>query len=117
MKVRIQDGRPIRPMDPLFREIFENHDHIHMKIEDIRGGVRVTETADESPRASRPTARADGSVRVRGRRDATSDAAHSAPTGLRAIEGRAATACALTRMSLLILDLILGAAYLWISSP
>jgi hypothetical protein len=46
MKARIEEGRPIRQMDPLFREIFKNHQHIHMQIVDIPGGVRVTETAD-----------------------------------------------------------------------
>ncbi|HZZ84086.1 MAG TPA: hypothetical protein VFE30_06085 [Anaeromyxobacteraceae bacterium] len=46
MKSRIEEGRPIHQMDPLFREIFKNHDHIHMQITDIPGGVRVTETAD-----------------------------------------------------------------------
>jgi hypothetical protein len=46
MKARIEEGRPIRQMDPLFREIFKNHQHIHMQIADIPGGVRVTETAD-----------------------------------------------------------------------
>lgn len=48
MKSRIEDGRPIRQMDPLFREIFANHEHIHMQIQDVPGGVRVTETADEA---------------------------------------------------------------------
>lgn len=47
MKTRLQDGSPIRQMDPLFREIFANHQHIHMNIEDVPGGVRVTETADD----------------------------------------------------------------------
>jgi hypothetical protein len=47
MKARIEKGEPIRQMDPLFREIFANHEHIHMKIVDVAGGVRVTETADE----------------------------------------------------------------------
>lgn len=46
MKSRIEEGRPIRQMDPLFREVFKNHQHIHMQIVDIAGGVRVTETAD-----------------------------------------------------------------------
>ncbi len=46
MKSRIEEGRPIHQMDPLFREIFANHQHIHMQIADIPGGVRVTETAD-----------------------------------------------------------------------
>jgi hypothetical protein len=47
MKSRVEEGRPIRQMDPVFREIFAHHAHIHMKIEDVPGGVRVTETADE----------------------------------------------------------------------
>ena len=46
MKTRIESGQPIRQMDPLFREIFKNHQHIHMKIAEIPGGVRVAETAD-----------------------------------------------------------------------
>jgi hypothetical protein len=46
MKARIEEGRPIRQMDPLFREIFKNHQHVHMQIVDVPGGVRVTETAD-----------------------------------------------------------------------
>src|SRR6266568_3357750 len=46
MKERIEQGRPIRQMDPLFRELFRNHQHIHIAIENVRGGVRVTETSD-----------------------------------------------------------------------
>jgi hypothetical protein len=48
MKARIENGQPIRQMDPLFREIFKNHQRIHMKIEEVPGGVRVTETADNA---------------------------------------------------------------------
>ncbi len=47
MKQRIESGEAIRQGDPLFREIFANHEHIHMSIEDVPGGVRVKETADE----------------------------------------------------------------------
>ena len=47
MKERIERGEPIRQGDPLFREIFANHQHIHMAIEDVPGGVRVKESADE----------------------------------------------------------------------
>jgi plastocyanin len=47
MKSRLESGEPIRQGDPLFREIFANHEHIHMSIEDVPGGARVTETADE----------------------------------------------------------------------
>ena len=48
MKRRIEDGQPIRQMDPLFVEVFKNHQHIHMNIEDVPGGVRVEETADDA---------------------------------------------------------------------
>jgi len=47
MKARIEKGEPIRQMDPLFREIFANHQHIQMSVEEVPGGVHVTETADE----------------------------------------------------------------------
>lgn len=47
MHERIEDGTPIRMMDPLFREIFEHHEAIDMRIEDIDGGVRVTETSED----------------------------------------------------------------------
>ncbi len=48
MKERIEGGEPIRQGDPLFREIFANHEHIHMAVEDVREGVRVKETADDA---------------------------------------------------------------------
>jgi hypothetical protein len=51
MKERIEQGRPIRQMDPLFRELFKNHQHIHIAIENVEGGVRVTETSD-TPRVT-----------------------------------------------------------------
>jgi len=51
MKERIERGRPIRQMDPLFRELFKNHQHIHIAIENVEGGVRVTETSD-TPRVT-----------------------------------------------------------------
>lgn len=47
MKERLESGTPIRMFDPLFREIFANHDKIEMKIEDIPGGVRVIETSKD----------------------------------------------------------------------
>lgn len=47
MKERIEEGRAIRHMDPLFREIFEHHEKIEMQIEEVPGGVRVTETSDD----------------------------------------------------------------------
>jgi hypothetical protein len=47
MRARIEHGTPIRQMDPLFREIFEHHDAIEMQVENVPGGVRVTETSTE----------------------------------------------------------------------
>ena len=45
MQARLLRADPIREMDPLFREIFEHHDAIAMRIENVPGGVRVTETS------------------------------------------------------------------------
>lgn len=45
MRERIEDGDPIRQMDPVFREIFEHHEDIKMELADIDGGVRVVETS------------------------------------------------------------------------
>lgn len=47
MKERVEEGRAIRHMDPLFQEIFDNHEKIEMEIEEVPGGVRVTETSDD----------------------------------------------------------------------
>lgn len=47
MHVRLKEGRGIHLRDPLFREVFHHADEIHMKIEDIENGVRVTETSDD----------------------------------------------------------------------
>jgi hypothetical protein len=45
MRERVADGAAIRQMDPVFREIFEHHETIEMRIEDIDGGVQVVETS------------------------------------------------------------------------
>lgn len=45
MKKRLEQGQPMRMWDPLFQEIFRNAGKIQMKIEEIPGGVRVTETS------------------------------------------------------------------------
>lgn len=47
MKERLTSGQPIRMFDPLFQEIFRNHEKIEMKIEEIAGGVKVTETSSD----------------------------------------------------------------------
>jgi hypothetical protein len=45
MRERVADGRPIRQMDPLFREIFEHYRRIDMHVENVPDGVRVVETS------------------------------------------------------------------------
>jgi hypothetical protein len=45
MRARIEEGDPIRHMDPLFREIFEHHEEIEMDVGSIAGGVLVIETS------------------------------------------------------------------------
>ena len=45
MKARIENGDPIRLMDPVFREIFRHHAEVEMDIEQIPGGVLVVETS------------------------------------------------------------------------
>lgn len=47
MKSRVEAGNPIRQMDPVFGEIFEHHTKIRMEIDEIPGGVRVTETSED----------------------------------------------------------------------
>lgn len=47
MKERLEQGQPIRMMDPVFREIFRHHDAIDMQIEEVPGGVIVTETSSD----------------------------------------------------------------------
>lgn len=47
MHERLKEKRPIREMDPLFREIFEHADKIDMQIEDIPRGVEVVETSKD----------------------------------------------------------------------
>lgn len=47
MKERVERGQPVRRWDPLFAELFRPADRIVMKVEDVTGGVRVTETSDD----------------------------------------------------------------------
>jgi hypothetical protein len=47
MKDRLEDGQPIRMWDPLFAELFKHHEQIHTQIEEIAGGVKVTQTSDD----------------------------------------------------------------------
>jgi hypothetical protein len=45
MKARLTAGRIIRPFDPLFVALFANHKKIDMQVEEITGGVKVTESS------------------------------------------------------------------------
>jgi hypothetical protein len=45
MKERMKEKRPIRQMDPLFRELFDQADKINMEYENIENGIIVTETS------------------------------------------------------------------------
>ena len=47
MKERMEENKPIRQMDPVFREIFDHTDKIEMQIEDIENGVVVVETSED----------------------------------------------------------------------
>ena len=47
MRARVEDGDPIRHMDPLFREIFRHHEAIEMEVERVPGGVLVVETSSD----------------------------------------------------------------------
>ena len=47
MKSRMEEGRPIRHMDPVFRELFRDHEKVHLQIEEIPGGARVIETSED----------------------------------------------------------------------
>jgi uncharacterized protein YdcH (DUF465 family) len=47
MKQLLEAGRPIRVWDPLFVKLFDNADKIEMKIEDVKGGVKVTATSGD----------------------------------------------------------------------
>jgi hypothetical protein len=47
MKRRVDSGHGMRWWDPVFAELFRNHENIAMEIEDVPGGVRVRETSDD----------------------------------------------------------------------
>ena len=47
MKKRMEERKPIRQMDPLFRELFEHSEKIKLKIEETEKGVHVIETSDD----------------------------------------------------------------------
>lgn len=47
MKERMEEGRPIRMMDPLFRQLFDHNQQIDLNIENTEKGVHVIETSDD----------------------------------------------------------------------
>ena len=47
MKDRMEEKKPIRQMDPVFRELFENAEKIDLQIKDVEGGVEVLETSED----------------------------------------------------------------------
>ncbi len=47
MSRRVEDVRPIRMRDPLFRALFGRADQIDMRVEKTKQGVRVTETSTD----------------------------------------------------------------------
>jgi len=52
MKARVEADQPVRRWDPLFAALFERSDRIRMEIEEIPGGVRVREIADDPETAA-----------------------------------------------------------------
>lgn len=47
MYTRVEDGRPLRMWDELYREIFKHADKIKMELTNTDNGVSVTETSDD----------------------------------------------------------------------
>ena len=47
MYERMKQARPIHQRDPLFRELFNQADKIHMDLEETDNGVRVRETSED----------------------------------------------------------------------
>lgn len=47
MKARFEAGMPVRRWDPLFVELLKNYDKIVFDLEDVPGGLRVTQTSED----------------------------------------------------------------------
>lgn len=47
MEERMKERQPIRQMDPLFRELFENADKVQLEFEDLENGIVVVETSED----------------------------------------------------------------------
>jgi hypothetical protein len=106
MKARIEKGEPIRQMDPLFREIFANHEHIQISVEKAGRRARHRDRGRAPRRCSRAPARSARRLRVHRRGDAARNATDTAAPGLRGVDERAAHRGSRTQMQLLLeLDL------------
>lgn len=47
MKDRMKENRPIRQMDPVFRELFEHAHKVDLEYEDLENGILVIETSND----------------------------------------------------------------------
>jgi hypothetical protein len=47
MKAHLEEGRPVRLWDPVFRNVFANAKTIKLEFKDIDGGIEVVETSDD----------------------------------------------------------------------
>jgi hypothetical protein len=47
MAARVEEGRPIRVWDPVFRGVFANAEKVRIEPRDIEGGIEVVETSDD----------------------------------------------------------------------
>jgi hypothetical protein len=47
MKAHLEEGRPVRLWDPVFRDVFANSSAIKLEMKDIDGGIEVVETSDD----------------------------------------------------------------------
>lgn len=47
MKERMKEKKPIRQMDPVFRELFDNADKVTLEYEDLENGIVVVETSED----------------------------------------------------------------------
>jgi hypothetical protein len=45
MTRRLEQGRPVRMWDPVFRGVFAHADEIEVSLRDVEGGIEVTETS------------------------------------------------------------------------
>ena len=47
MKAHLEENRPVRLWDPVFRDVFANAESIKLELRDIDGGIEVIETSDD----------------------------------------------------------------------